>query len=188
MALSDEELVARCLVGEEEAFRTLVERYDQRVYATIHRLVRTEADARDLTQETFLRFFRSLDRFDRTRSLSAWLLRIAANQTLDFLRKRRVETVPLDHAADIETAALFSTQPGPDDLHVREGRRARLEAVVQRLAPGYQVVLELRHSQGLRVDEIAEVLDLPPATVRSRLHRAHRQLCAWLGGRDSGDL
>ena len=187
MALSDEELVGRCLAGEEEAFRMLVERYDRRVYATIHRLVRSEADARDLTQETFLRFFRSLDTFDASRSLSSWLFRIASNQTVDFLRKRRIRTVSIDELGEGEGIPGFLHDEGVEDAAVREKRRAWLGGLVGRLAPGYQVVLELRHSHGFRTDEIAEVLDVPPATVRSRLHRAHRQLSAWIQGQELPD-
>ncbi|MEZ4648131.1 MAG: sigma-70 family RNA polymerase sigma factor [Candidatus Eisenbacteria bacterium] len=187
MPLGDAELVERCLAGEEEAFRMLVERYDRRVYATIYRLVGSEADARDLTQETFLRFFRSLDRFDTSRSLTSWLLRIASNQTVDFLRKRRVETVSLDDVGEGE--ALDSLLQGPDWGDApSDDRLARLESLVSRLAPGYRIVLELRHSQGLHPGEIAEILDVAPATIRSRLHRAHRQLAGWLQGKDVSDL
>lgn len=184
MALSDEELVGRCLAGEEEAFRILVERYDRRVYGTIHRLVGSEADARDLTQETFLRFFRSLDTFDPSRSLSAWLLRIASNQTVDFLRKRKLQTVSIEELGEGEGVPEFLLTDSMEEARGRERRQAWLAGLVGRLAPGYQVVLELRHSHGLQTDEIAEVLDVPAATVRSRLHRAHRQLSAWIQGHD----
>ncbi|MCA9754656.1 MAG: sigma-70 family RNA polymerase sigma factor [Candidatus Eisenbacteria bacterium] len=177
----------RCLAGEEEAFRMLVERYDRRVYATIYRLVGSEPDARDLTQETFLRFFRSLDRFDSSRSLSAWLLRIASNQTVDFLRKRRIDTVSLDEEGRGEVLeSLLQTDAWEDSSS--DPNRERLEHLVTRLAPGYRIVLELRHAQGLQPGEIAEILDVTPATVRSRLHRAHRQLAGWLQGKDLSDL
>ena len=186
MALSDEELVERCLAGEEEAFRILVERYDRRVYAAIRRLVRSEADARDLTQETFLRFFRALSTFDASRSLGAWLLRIASNQTVDFLRKRRVETVPFDALVE-DVPDFLVDDVGIEGARAREARREWLSDLVARLSPGFQVVIELRHSQGLGTYEIAEVLDVSPATVRSRLHRAHRQLAGWIRQEDLPD-
>lgn len=186
MPLTDEELVGRCLAGEEEAFRLLVERYDRRVYQAIYRLVRSEPDARDLTQETFLRFFRSLDRLDPQRGLATWILRIATNQTIDFLRKQR-HSIPIEEAEIGDASAAFLQEFDPDAERVREQKRALVDRAIRRLAPSYQVVLELRHTQGMPTEQIAEILDLAPSTVRSRLFRAHRQISAWLQGREPLD-
>ncbi len=187
MSLSDAELVQRCLSGEEEAFRLLVEKYDRQVYSLIHRMVRSDDDARDLTQETFVKLFRALDQFDTSRNFSSWLLKIASNQTIDFLRKKRLQTVSM-HADpeddDRPAIDLEDPGPGPEAMEAKSRRREQLEKLVADLAPHYRIVVELRYLRERSYEEIADTLDLPLGTVKARLHRAHHQLKAWLEGGD----
>jgi RNA polymerase sigma-70 factor, ECF subfamily len=187
MTASDAEIVQRCLSGEEEAFRILVQRYERPVYSLIHRMVASDDDARDLTQESFVKVFRSLEQFDPARNFSSWIFKIASNQTIDFLRKRRVQTISI-HADpekdDRPEMQLLDPGMTPSGDYVETRRRERLAELMQKLPPHYRVAIELRYVQERSYDEIAETLDLPLGTVKARLHRAHHQLRSWLEGTD----
>lgn len=194
MTQSDGEIVRRCLAGEEEAFRILIQRHERAVYYLIWRMVRSDEDAKDLTQEVFLKVFRVLEQFDQERNFSSWLFKIASNQTIDFLRRRRLKTVSLGHDPEDEDRPpldVADVRPRPDEDLAESKRRERLAALIDRLAPHYRIVIELRYEQQLSYDEIRDILGLPLGTVKARLHRAHQQLKAWLTGaevpREAGD-
>jgi RNA polymerase sigma factor (sigma-70 family) len=192
MEIPDSVLVRRCLGGEEEAFRILVTRHQSAVYSLILRMVRNREDARDLTQETFIRVFGSLDRFDQERNFSFWLTRIAANRTIDFLRRRKMSTVSLDGDFDDRSG---EGSPGPQikdghDLQDQQldasRRRERLLRLIGELPVNHRVVLLLRYLQQLSYEEIASLLDLPLGTVKARLSRAHQQIREWIEERGKG--
>lgn len=185
MTASDADIIRRCLLGEEEAFRVLVQRYQAPVYHLVWRMVRSDEDAKDLTQEIFLKVFRVLDQFDLSRTFSSWLYKIASNQTIDYLRRRRLRTVSLGaDPLDDDRPPLEVADPGPTpvaDLDETR-RREQLGDLVGRLAPHYRIVIQLRYDRQLSYDEIAEALSLPLGTVKARLHRAHQQMKVWLTG------
>jgi RNA polymerase sigma-70 factor, ECF subfamily len=185
MTMTDSELVRRCLGGEDEAFRLLVQRYERPVYSLIWRMVANGDDARDLTQETFIKVFRALDQFDLSRNFSFWINKIASNVTIDFLRKRRLRTIsihPDPEDEDRRPIDLVDDRPPPDRLYDAERTRENLDRLVNRLAPHYRLVVQLRHIQQRSYEEISEMLDLPLGTVKARLHRAHNQLRVWMQG------
>lgn len=185
MSNSDSDLVRRCLRGEDEAYRLLVQRYERPVYSLIWRMVANGEDARDLTQETFVKVFRALDQFDLTRNFSFWINKIASNVTIDFLRKRRLRTVSIHQDLEDEDRRpleLVDDRPLPDRDYDDARRRERLQALIDRLAPHYRLVVHLRHVQQRSYEEISEILDLPLGTVKARLHRAHNQLRSWMVG------
>lgn len=187
MSLSDTEVVRRCLAGEEEAFHVLVQKYERPVYYLIHRMVASDEDTVDLTQETFIKVFRALEQFDPDRSFSSWLYKIASNQTIDFLRKRRLRTISIDGDPEVDDRPaldLVDAGPRPDALLDAGRRREHLAQLVGRLAPHYRIVVELRYQQQRSYEEITEILDLPLGTVKARLHRAHHQLREWMTGPD----
>jgi RNA polymerase sigma factor (sigma-70 family) len=190
MLIPDHDLVRRCLRRDEEAFRLLVQRHERQVYALIWRMVGNNEDARDLTQETFVKTFRALDQFDLERPFSNWISRIASNVTIDFLRKRRLPTVSLSPEPgdeDQRQMDLEDMRPRPDEDFEAGREREGLDRLIQRLPPHYRIVVHLRHVQQKSYEEIAEILDLPLGTVKARLHRAHNQLRAWLMG-ETGSL
>ncbi len=194
MTLSDGEIVRRCLAGEEEAFRTLIQRHERAVYHLVWRMVRSDEDAKDLTQEIFLKVCRVLEQFDQERTFTSWLFKIASNQTIDFLRRRRLKTVSLGHDLEDEDRPpleIADTGPRPDQDLAESKRKEMLVGLIDRLAPHYRIVVELRYEQQLSYDEIKDILGLPLGTVKARLHRAHQQLKAWLTGtevpREAGD-
>lgn len=187
--IPDGDLVRRCLDGEEEAYRLLVQRYQRPIYSLVHRMVSSPDDATDLTQETFVKVFRALDQFDPARNFSSWIYKIASNQAIDYLRKRKLRTISI-HAdpEDNDRPALDLEDPGPppDSRLDASLRREHLAGFVERLAPHYKVVVELRYQQQRSYEEITEILELPLGTVKARLHRAHNQLKAWMTGDGDG--
>jgi RNA polymerase sigma-70 factor (ECF subfamily) len=176
MGRSDEELVEACLAGEESAFDVLVGRWEKRIRGAIYRFVGSEDDARDLCQEAFLKAYKSLGSFKREARFSSWLYQIALNLCRDRLRRRRGRTmVSLD---ELEEGGAAMTMPGPTALELLQERDvSRLVAsAIASLADEQREVIILKEYQGLTFLEIAQVLDMPISTVKTRLYRGLDQL------------
>jgi len=178
--IEDAELIRRSLTGDQRACRDLVRRYQRQVYSVLLRVVRRSEDAEDLTQETFVRMFRALDRYDPERPFTAWLFTIATRIGIDHLRRRRIQTMSLtvsepgsteEHTLDVEDPGLK-----PDEVasYAEEARNA--QDLIDSLPEHYRIVVLLRHQQDLSYEEIAEALNLPLGTVKARIHRARALL------------
>ncbi len=174
MSLEDAGLVRRCLRGEPEAIRSLVSRFEGDVYALCIRMLSHRHDAEDVSQEVFLRVFRSLRRWDRTRPLKPWIMGIAINRCRTWLtqRSRRPETV--DYLQDIAPA------PAADDSAelLRE-----IQSALDALRPEYRSVFILFHQHGQPYEEIAAALERPVGTIKTWLHRARLEILERLRGR-----
>lgn len=173
-------LVRRCLAGDEKAYRELVERYQAQVYHLALRMVRRAEDAEDLTQETFVRMFRALSRYDPTRPFAAWLFTIASRLCIDHIRRRKVGTMSLtrrewDSEEEYELE-LEDPGPGPEEVTSRNEEERRTADLIDSLPAHYRIVVVLRHQQDLSYEEIAEALQLPLGTVKARIHRARALL------------
>jgi RNA polymerase sigma-70 factor (ECF subfamily) len=173
-------LVRRCLAGDEKAYRELVEMYQGQVFSLALRMVRRREDAEDATQETFVRMFRALERYDTNRPFAAWLMTIASRLCIDQIRRRRVNPVSLtqtepgsDEAYEMD---VEDPGPGPDEITSHSEEERRGNELIQSLPPHYRVVVVLRHLQDLSYEEIAEALNLPLGTVKARIHRAREIL------------
>ena len=179
-------LVRRCLAGDEKAYRELIELYQAQVYSLALRMVRRREDAEDVAQETFVRMFRALDRYDPGRPFGAWLMTIASRLCIDHIRRRRVNPVSLTHhePGSDETWELDVEDPGlgPDEITSRSEEERRSNELIQTLPPHYRVVVVLRHQQDLSYEEIAQALNLPLGTVKARIHRAREILKSRLEG------
>ena len=161
----------------EEVFRE----YRGPIYNYLLRMTQDQAEAEDLTQETFVRAHRSLPTFRGEASLSTWLYRIATNISFDHFRRRTTRqagiTLSLEKIEFYEDRDSDSdTPPSPEQLTARSEMSACVQAFVRRLPPDHRVVLVLKDLQGLKNREIAEVLDCSLATVKIRLHRARTKL------------
>jgi len=179
-ATSDEALAEEAKHGAEEAFRELVERFERPVYALLVRMVRRPELAEDLAQETFLKAWKALGRFDAKRKFSSWIFKIAHNTALDELRRGGLVTVSLD--------APYSADENPPDLpadlaaenpllRALAGESGQvLERAVARLRPAYREILLLRFAREMTYDEIAEVLGVPLGTVKIHIFRARAEL------------
>jgi len=176
----DADLVRRCLSGDQRACRDLVRRYERPVYSVLMRVVRRAEDAEDLVQETFVKVFRALDRYDVERPFSAWIFTIASLLAIDHLRRRRVQTVSLsvsdpgsgeERTMDVEDKGLK-----PDEITSNREEESATEQLIDGLPEHYRIVVLLRHQQDLSYEEIAEALNLPLGTVKARIHRARALL------------
>jgi len=162
---ADADLVRRCLAGEEQAYRELVVRYQRQVFSVARRIVGSVEDAEDLTQETFVRMFRALERYDATRPFSAWLFTIATRLCIDHLRRRRLRPI-----------SMVQREPGSDEEYTHDEEEGRVRDLIDSLPYHYRVVVVLRHQQDMSYEEIAEALHLPLGTVKARIHRARALL------------
>jgi RNA polymerase sigma-70 factor (ECF subfamily) len=172
----DELTIASAQRGSMRARRTLVERYQRPVLALVSRMLRGYGDSglvEDVAQETFLRVFRALPKFDRNgpARLSTWILTIASHRTIDELRRRRLELRPLD-AGGLEVEANARA----DEVTERRMLAHVIDKAVDGLAPEYKAAFVLREYHGLEYAEIADSLEIDLGTVKSRLNRARRRL------------
>lgn len=168
--LSDEALCARAGAGDERAFDLLVERYQARAYRTAWLILRNADDARDISQEAFVRLYESTRRFRGEARFSTWFHRILVNLCLDHRRKWRVWR--LRNEPDEEVEALPAEAVDPGDALDREQALKLLWDAVERLAPRQRATVVLMVQEGLATREVAEVLGMSEATARVHLHRA----------------
>jgi len=184
-APEDAALVRRAQAGDLEAFDTLVRRYQERIYGVIYHMTAHHEDAADLAQEAFVRAYRALPGFKQDSSFFTWLYRIAVNLTLNFLKQRRphgqMSLDDLDQQAenDPDLVALVSDKTPRRDATLRE-LQERLNAALLKLSEPHRMVVTLHDIQGLRHEQIAEIMKCNVGTVRSRLHYARQQLQAYL--------
>ncbi len=179
-ARSDEDLAVAARRGSEDAFRELVERFERPVYALLFRIVRQRELAEDLAQETFVKAWRALARFDASRKFSSWIFKIAHNSALDALRRRGEEPLSLDAPlAGDEAPPQLPADPAAEDPLERATFRAAgraLEEALADLRPEYREILMLRFARGLSYEEIAEVTGAPLGTVKVHIFRARKEL------------
>lgn len=170
--LDEHECVLRAQRGNQAAFSELVARHQDRIYRFLFRLMRSQDDARDLTQETFLRAYQGLPRWRPDASFSTWLFRIARNLAIDLLRRdRHTEFVALE-----DDAYIVDPGSGPDAALETVQRYRMLEAALARLPVDHREILLLREIEEMSYDDIAAVLDLTLGTVKSRIARARAAL------------
>ncbi len=176
MGRTDEELVEACLAGEDSAFDVLLGRWEKRIRGAIHRLVGSDEEARDLCQEAFLKAYKNLRSFKQEARFSSWLYQIALNLCRDRMRRRRGKTmVSLD---ELEEGGAAMTVAGPTALDLLQERdTSRLVArAIEALPDEQREIIILKEYQGLTFLEIAQVLDVPISTVKTRLYRGLDQL------------
>lgn len=169
--IQDRELVARARRGDERAFRTLVERYEPRVAATVVGMLGPGFEAEDVGQETFVRLYRSLDRFRGDSSLGTYVTRIAINLSLTALKKRRRWTSRFVRQDDGERQLPDADGDLRDEVE-RDDTARRVRQAIEKLSPDHRAVVVVRMIEGYSTREAAEILGVPPGTVMSRLARA----------------
>ena len=178
MEAEDAAQVARARTGDEEAFRTLVERHSRAVFRLAFRMTRNEQDAEDVVQETFLKAYRRLDQYESRAQFGSWLYRIAANCALDLLRSRarRDETTLASDADEGPPLDLASEGPGPERLAFSAEVRHRVGRAMARLSPLERSAFVLRHHEGLSIQEIGEALGLDSNAAKHSIFRAVRKM------------
>ena len=178
------QIVRRVLEGDVNAFEDLVTEHEKGVYAIAQRMTGNAEDAADMTQETFIKAYNSLSSFRGDSKFSVWLYRIATNVCLDFLRSRsRKPTVSPsveDDDGEETQMDIADESQSPEQLLERGLTRDAVRRGLKSLSPEYRQILLLREIQGLSYEEIAEALVLEVGTVKSRIFRARKRLCAFL--------
>jgi RNA polymerase sigma-70 factor (ECF subfamily) len=175
---TDEIIVERALTGDAEAFGELVRRWERRIFALTYGMLGREEDARDATQETFLAAFRSLRNFRGEAKVSSWLHRIAVNQCISRQRRAKVRSESALEDEQETNAGSFAMPLSYSPAHVAEGRQetAAVRRAINSLPVELRQVVVMKEFEELTFREIADVLDLPLSTVKSRLYTALKQL------------
>jgi len=174
-------LVQRVRAGDISAYDELVRKYERQVFRIALRITQNREDAEDVTQDAFVKGFEKLDQFQGNSKFYTWLVRIAVNESLMRLRKRRMgRMVSIDEDVETEEGTvprdLADWAPDPEQNYTQSELHKILEKTIKGLPPGFRVVFELRDIQGLSTEETAEALNLSIPAVKSRLLRARLQL------------
>jgi RNA polymerase sigma-70 factor (ECF subfamily) len=178
VSADDLRLIAECLQGDTAAFGVLVRRHQDRLFNTVYRLVDNAEDAQDVVQEAFLNAYQSLDGFKGDSLFFTWLYRIAVNTAISHKRRQRA-VLSIDAGRNgepgiepLDPSAL--SRPGHALEQAEQERRIRL--ALSRLSPEHRAVLVMKDMEGQKYETMAEVLQVPVGTIRSRLHRARLEL------------
>jgi RNA polymerase sigma-70 factor (ECF subfamily) len=177
---TDKKLIAEALTGNQDAYRTLMERHRPAIFHIVFKFVREKEATADLVQETFMKAFASLETYRSEYKFSTWLYRIAANSAIDFLRKQRIKTLSLDSSmVDYDDRSEYDvpdlTYHPEKDLEERE-RRFSIQEAIDSLPEKYRQVIIYRHKDDRSYEEIAAALDIPIGTVKARIFRARELL------------
>ncbi len=177
-ALEDFRLVDMAVGGDDKAYAKLLQRYRRPVYHVILKMVRNVDDAEDLMMESFSKAFRSLHRFKKDFTFSTWLFRIATNNTIDFIRRKKINTLSIENtytdddggsvSIDIEDKGNLN----PQEEFIGVQKEQIMQEVVNMLPPKYQKLVRLRYFHELSYEEIAAEIEAPLGTVKAQLHRA----------------
>jgi len=175
------ELVARAAHGDEAAFEAIMRRHNRLLFRTARSILKSDSEAEDALQEAYLRAWRALDGFRSDARLSTWLVRIVANEALGRRRRKEAQIIPLDAAMNSqepEIQASLTDEPDqrPEHAAMRAQVRQLLEARIDLLPEAFRTVFVLRAVEEMSVEEAAQALDIPEATVRTRFFRARSLL------------
>lgn len=198
MAGADQKLIDKYLVerilkrNDQLAYATLMNKYKKAVFFTVLKMVSNKDDAEDLTMQAFTKAFRSLDKYDSSYAFSTWLFRIASNNAIDHLRKRKLSTTSLDvniFEEDGDQGASLSTtlvddKADPEEAMLQGQRSAIMKEVINTLDDKYKELIHLYYFEELKYEEIADQLQIPLGTVKVRLRRAKDFLAKLLDGHE----
>lgn len=179
--LDERELVEQARQGDSEAFAELVNRYERKIYRLARHITQHEEDGEDVLQETFLKAFANLNQFHGDSKFYTWLVRIAVNESLMKLRRRKADRTvsldePLDTGEDTVIREIATWEENPEQKFSREEMHTLLMRAIDSLSPGFRTVFVLRDIEELSTEETATALDLSVSAVKSRLLRARLQL------------
>ncbi|MEO8593093.1 MAG: sigma-70 family RNA polymerase sigma factor [Candidatus Solibacter sp.] len=179
MDCNDVGLVARARTGDRDAFRVLVERHSRALFRLAFRMTGNQQDAEDVVQDSFLRAYKQLDRFDERASFGTWLYRIAVNCSLDLVRsrKRRNELVaPADLEREDPILSLAANDPLPDRMAQSGEVRERVAEAMTELSASERTAFVLRHFEGMCIEEVSRVLGCQPGAAKHSVFRAVQKL------------
>ena len=178
MELADRAFVAKARTGDAEAFRALVDRHSRGLFRLAFRMTGNEPDAEDVVQESFLRAYRQLNKFDERASFGTWLYRIAVNCSLDLVRsrKRRAEQQPSEDALADPVATAIAGSPTPDRLAMSGEVRELVAEAMNELSAAERAAFVLRHFEGMRIEDVSRILGCQPGAAKHSVFRAVQKL------------
>ncbi|MDG5765838.1 sigma-70 family RNA polymerase sigma factor [Balneolales bacterium ANBcel1] len=180
-------LVEAALSGDQKAYQQLVDKYQRPLYFHVLKMVRNRDVVEDLVQEAFLKAFDCLKSYNREYAFSTWIYRIATNHTIDFLRKKKLQTYSIDEPVpgkDGEMRMEIADETsGTDRDIIRKQRRKLIRDAVESLPEKYRLVIRMRHMDEMSYEEISEELNLPLGTVKAHIFRARELLNKYLKDR-----
>ena len=180
-AQQDYKLVQQAIKGDQQAYASLMERYRDSIYFLLLKMVNNKDDADDLTIEAFGKAFNKLTQYTPNFAFSTWLFKIASNNCIDFIRRKKKLTLSIDRRQENDegmetTIHLKSDMLDPEEKFVKKQKIKLLQDIVKKLKPRYRELVELRYFKELSYEEIAQQLDIPLGTVKAQLFRAREFL------------
>jgi RNA polymerase sigma-70 factor, ECF subfamily len=175
-AATTDELIERCLRGDQAAWEAIVRQHWRKVFNVAYKFVGKHDEAEDLTQDIFLKVFKSLETFDRRANFQTWLISVSRNLCIDHYRSVRKERETIDRAVDPGQLTPASSDAGPHAALEQRDRVVLLREAMQSLPDALRTAVLLRDIQELTYQEIADRLDLPEGTVKSRINRGRTEL------------
>jgi RNA polymerase sigma factor (sigma-70 family) len=193
-ARHDVELIMAAREGDEKAFVALMRRYKDTIYFMLLKMVNNKTDAEDLTIEAFGKAFTNIHQYAPQFAFSTWLFRIASNNAIDYMRKKKAITVPLESQNSTDKNLgiernfnIRSEADTPEESYIRGQKAKILRKIVAKLKPRYRTLLELRYFKEYSYDEIAQELNLPLGTVKVQLFRSREMLFELLKDSELGE-
>ncbi|MDZ7333066.1 MAG: sigma-70 family RNA polymerase sigma factor [candidate division KSB1 bacterium] len=178
--IPDIELIRRALAGDQQGYREILKRYRAPLYNVLFRMVHNKMEAEDLVQEAFIKAFGALSTFNDEYAFSTWLFKIAINNCIDHLRKKRLKTFSLDKPIDAKDGEIRRELPDvtyqPENTLLSKEKTRLIEQAIQNLPEKYRVSIILRHTEEKSYEEISQILNIPLGTVKARIFRAREML------------
>ena len=177
----DLELVHKAVKGDQKAYAELMGRYRDAIYFMLLKMVNNKSDAEDLTIEAFGKAFKNIQQYSPNFAFSTWLFKIASNNCIDYLRKKRTNFISIDGGISEDkenepTIHLKDETPDPEENLIKGQKAILMRTIVKKLKPRYRTLIELRYFKEYSYEEIAVELDLPIGTVKAQLFRARELL------------
>jgi len=175
-ALNDFNLVGKVKDGDQKAYAELMQRYKDSIYFMALKMVNNKDDAMDLTVETFGKAFENIEKYKPDFAFSTWLFRIATNNCIDFIRKKRISLISInsmvDDDGDDRPLQIKADTLNPEETSIKKQQQEQLKIIVDKLPLRYKTLIVLRYFEEQSYEEIAQQLDLPLGTVKAQLFRA----------------
>lgn len=171
LGVPDYELIENCLDGKQEAFSELVSRYKRLIYSVVYNMIKDKQEVSDISQEVFIKIYKSLARYNPDYKFSTWSVKITTNLCLDILRKKKIDSIPIE-----EIESVSSGVPTPEDKYIDKERSIRIKKAIEELPEKYKTPIILFHQNGLSYSEMTEILGEPMTIIKNRLYRARLML------------
>jgi RNA polymerase sigma-70 factor (ECF subfamily) len=175
-----QQLIKKALAGDQSAYDALLKRYQNGIYNMIYQMIKNREETEDLVQETFIKAFNSLESYNDQYAFSTWLYKIAFNNCIDAIRKKKLRTLPLDKPIKLKEGEvqqeIRDDSRSPEHDYLYSEKKNLIQKTIDALPERYRIVLILRHQEDRSYEEISTILKIPLGTVKARIFRAREML------------